>query len=349
MDVTLGQTFLAHATSGDRIPSKLPDGRTLRDVLSELQAKFKPSEHSEYFTGKNRQGKETFYCYVKWQFIRKRLDDVVGVDGWIVEKTGLFFDEAGNPCVIGRMNILGVVKEAIGIGKAHEKWQGTKIENAIADLLKNCAEEFGIGRYLDDQRATIQYLWENSKGDEYIRSMARKLGNQYNLQLKEAIAENNAIADNKPAPKPKARTPENTNLLDTEVVFKPQPKQSAEPQELYPQHNPLFNAFAEEFKFKGVYQFTKETIGNLWTGYSRPGHLNVLELEELMTVVASQWGVEMGYFQKYELARTSLDGRVAFHKTAQGGAYTLKEFQSWAIAWRDAQKPAPSKKELTKV
>lgn len=331
----LGQQFQVYSTEYE-VPSRTPDGRTFYEVLPELQAKFKPSEHSEYPTGRNREGQNTFYCYIKWQFIRKRLDDVVGVGGWLIERTGMFIDESGNPCIIGRMNILGVVKESMGIGKAHEKWQGTKIENAIADLLKNCAEEFGIGRYLDDQRATIMHLWDNAE-DEYMRSMARKLGVQHKLQLNAQMAENNAVASGKPTPKPQTRKAENTNLLETDDIVprtppKPQPTEAAE---LYPQHNAFFNTFAEEFKFQGVYAFVKQVIAANWQGRSRPGHLTQEELEALMEVVASQWGVEAGLFEKFELAQTAYQGKLALLKGK--GTYTLGETKEWAIAWRDAQ------------
>lgn len=332
----LGQQFQVHSTQY-QVPTKTPDGRTFYEVLPELQAKFKPGEHSEYKTGTDKQGRETFYCYIKWQFVRKRLDDVCGVGGWLMERTGMFIDESGNPCIIGRMNILGTVKESMGVGKAHQAWKGTKIENAIADLLKNCAEEFGIGRYLDDQRATIQHLWDNAGTDEYIRSMCRKLGVQHKLQLNAQITENNAVASGKPTPKPQPRKPENTNLLDTDDIGSriPAKPQSTEAAELYPQHNGFFNAFAEEFKFQGIFAFVKQVIAANWHGRSRPGHLTQEELESLMEVVAAQWGVEAGLFEKFDLAQTAYRGKLALLKAK--GAYTIGEVKDWAIAWRDAQ------------
>lgn len=331
----LGQQFQAHSTQYE-VPTRTPDGRTFYEVLPELQAKFKPSEHSEYPTGKNREGQSTFYCYIKWQFVRKRLDDVCGVGGWLMERTGMFIDESGNPCIIGRMNILGVVKESMGVGKAHEKWQGTKVENAIADLLKNCAEEFGIGRYLDDQRATIQHLWDNAGTDEYIKSMARKLGVQHKLQLNAQTTENNAIASGKPMPKAQPKKQENTNLLDTDdIVIAPKKNKVEVAAELYPQHNSFFNSFAEEFKFQGVFAFVKEVIAANWKGRSRPGHLTQEELEVLMEVVAAQWGVEAGVFKRFELAQTAYRGKLAL--LTSKGSYTLGEVKEWAIAWRDTQ------------
>lgn len=336
--INLGQQFQAYSTQYE-VPSKTPGGQTFYDILPELQARFKPNEHREFKTGQDKQGRETFYCYIKWQFIRKRLDDVVGVGGWILERTGMFIDESGNPCLIGRLNILGVVKESIGVGKAHEKWKGTKVENAIADLLKNCAEEFGIGRYLDDQPGTIQYLWENAES-EVERSMARKLAIQHKLQLQEKISQNNAIASGKPTPKPQPKKQENTNLLDTDdihpVPLKPKPTTTAPTAELYPQHNSFFNAFAEEFKFKGIYDFAKQVIIANWQGRSRPGHLDQEQLEALMEVVACQWGVELGIFEEFELAQNSYRGRMSLLKSRD--AYTIGQMKEWAIAWRDAQK-----------
>lgn len=332
----LGQQFQVYST-GYEVPSRTPDGRTFYEVLPELQEKFQASEHNEYKTGTDKQGRESFYCYIKWQFIRRRLDDVCGVGGWLIERTGMFIDEAGNPCIIGRMNILGVVKESMGVGKSHQSWKGTKIENAIADLLKNCAEEFGIGRYLDDQRATIQHIWDNAGTDEYLRSMCRKLGVQHKLQLNAQTAENNAVASGKPTPKPQTRKPENTNLLDTDdIVSRIPPKpQSTEAAELYPQHSTLFNAFAQEFKFEGVFAFAKQVIASNWHGRSRPGHLAQEELEILMEVVACEWAVGMGLFEEIELARNAYQGKLALLKAK--GNYTIGEVKGWAIAWRDAQ------------
>lgn len=242
--VNLGQQFQVNST-GYEIPVKTPDGKTFYDILPELQARFKPSEHREFKTGTDKQGKETYYCYIKWQFIRKRLDDVAGVGGWIIERTGMFIDESGNPCVIGRMNILGVVKESMGIGKAHQAWKGTKIENAIADLLKNCAEEFGIGRYLDDQPGTIQYLWENAE-NEVERSMARKLAVQYKLQLQAKVSENNAIAAGQQASKPEAKPKENVNIFpdveDDEPVIT-----DGQKRRLYAIAMKAFNSSKEEY------------------------------------------------------------------------------------------------------
>jgi hypothetical protein len=224
--VTLGQQFQAIATGGDRIPSKNPDGKTYREIIPDLEDFFEPKQHSEFKTGyDNKTQRDTFYCYVKWQHIRKRLDDVAGRDGWIVERTGMFVDEAGMPVLIGRMNILGVVKEAMGFGKAHEKWKGTRIENAEADLMKNLAEAHGVGRYLDNQQQVIRHLWDNADGDEYIKSMARKLGVQYSLNLQAEIRENNkeqglgknSIPKPQPSsPKPHSSSPDTQALITSE-------------------------------------------------------------------------------------------------------------------------------------
>ena len=120
------------------------------------------------------------------------------------------------------------------------------------------------------------------------------------------------------------------------VATHPQPTQSQETQELYPQHNSFFNAFAEEFKFQGVYDFAKQVIMANWQGRSRPGHLDQEQLEALMEVVACQWGVELGIFEKFELAQNSYKGRMSLLKSRD--AYTIGQLKEWAIAWRDAQK-----------
>lgn len=118
---------------------------------------------------------------------------------------------------------------------------------------------------------------------------------------------------------------------------KPAPLAKSPPMdaELYPQHNSFFSNFVEEFKFDGVFDFAKQVIEANWKGKSRPGHLDQEQLEALMEVIACQWGVESGHFERFDLAQTAYRGRMSLVKSK--GSYTLGEVRECAIAWRDSR------------
>ena len=227
------------------------------------------------------------------------MDDVAGRDGWIIERTGVFVDETGMPVLIGRMNILGVVKEALGYGKAHEKWQGTRIENAEADLMKNLAEAHGVGRYLDNQQQTIEHIWKNAKDDPQVMAMARKLAVQYNLQLKAQIEEDNAIAEGKDIPVPKPRV-EKANLL--EAMSAPPAKSSK--LSLYPRHNTVVKQVRTLTGHDGA---AVVSYCNKY-GAQAPEQLSPELLEKLLASLAMDWAKDK--FQDEKLAMTSYQGKV---------------------------------------
>jgi hypothetical protein len=319
--VSLGQQFNAIATGGDRVPLKNPEGKTYREILPELEDYFEPQQHSEFKTGYDKKTqKDTFYCYVKWQHIRKRLDEVAGRDGWIVERTGMFLDESGMPVLIGRMNILGVVKEAMGYGKAHEKWQGTRIENAEADLMKNCAEAHGVCRYLDDQRQTIQYLWDNAGGDEYIKSMARKLGVQYSLKFQSEIRENNSISSGVATPtrqqRPLRTKKEEGGLLEA-MSAEPEPDYS-----LYPQHD------TDATRIRQLIGYSREDVVRLCKkrNATAPRNLPPQIMEGLLKEMVLDWAKDK--FNDPAKATTSLTNKIAV-LSAAGNTRVVDAIASW--------------------
>lgn len=180
------------------VPEKTKDGRTFNDLYPELIAPFPPEAHKERVIGRDRQGKTTYWVYLPWQAIRDRLIQVVGVQGFIFETTGYWLDESGNPVIQVRLNILGVVKEALGFHTAHEKFQGNKSQVTLADAYKNAAEEFGIGAYIDDQPFVIRYLWQNAT-DQETKLIAQKLAGQHGLKLKrlrQEVVTGNVASDN---------------------------------------------------------------------------------------------------------------------------------------------------------
>ncbi|GEM_PF-2595107 len=174
------------------VPEKTKDGRTFDKIYPELIAPFPPEAHKERVIGRNRQGRTTYWVYLPWQAIRERLIQVVGVQNFIFETIGYWLDESGNPVIQVRLNILGVVKEALGFHTAHEKFGGNKSQVTLADAYKNAAEEFGIGAYIDDQPFTIRYLWQNATNQE-TKTIAQKLAGQYGLRLKQLRQEASAV------------------------------------------------------------------------------------------------------------------------------------------------------------
>lgn len=184
---------------------------------------------------------------------------------------------------------------------------------------------FGAALTYGRRYNTLCLLEINTVEDDKAKS-----DRKYKAAMKMKAEVNREIISQRPQERPK------TPPKPVSVATPPQPIQAQEIQELYPQHNSFFNTFAEEFKFQGIYDFAKQVIMANWQGRSRPGHLDQEQLETLMEVVACQWGVESGIFEKFELAQNSYRGRMSLLKSRD--AYTIGQLKEWAIAWRDAQK-----------
>lgn len=133
------------------------------------------------------------WVFLKWQVIRERLDDVC--PEWLIDYSDI--QNVGNDfiCRCG-ITILGVRKEAIASvpvsvlsSRGKEMTRGSAADRVAAEGLKNAAELWGVGRYLDDQPFTIKLLWQGmSELSEEDRGKVRKLAEQYKLNIRNGTA-----------------------------------------------------------------------------------------------------------------------------------------------------------------
>lgn len=133
----------------------------LREIQAGLRAFFPPEMHE---IRKIKGG--GYWAYLKHQSIRDRLDEVC--PEWEVSYSSieLVGTDVSVRCSI---TILGVTKQSIGavpmvaaVNKTGEDVSiGSASDRVRAEAFKNACEEWGIGRYLDDQAAVFQYLSDN--------------------------------------------------------------------------------------------------------------------------------------------------------------------------------------------
>jgi len=126
-------------------------------ILSQLKAPFPPQDHKER---KLRGGGK--WLYIPWQKIRDRLDEVY--PKWQCSYSDPLVCEQ-DVVIRCKITIQGVTREGVGTAPQAEfndegkrKGIGSPCECAIADALKNAAEQFGVGAYLDDQDFVAGYL-----------------------------------------------------------------------------------------------------------------------------------------------------------------------------------------------
>lgn len=142
----------------------------IREIISELKKPFPASDHKE----RKLPGGDRWF-YLPWQLIRERLDDVY--PEWeIFYGDPVYVGDATNDkthlCSIRCGIKLGNLTRW-GVGNAHvvllssagnDMSRGTPVERARADAFKNAAEEWGIGRYIDDQTEVTRILQKSMDG-----------------------------------------------------------------------------------------------------------------------------------------------------------------------------------------
>lgn len=154
----------------------------LRRIQSELKKPFAASVH-EF---RDLPGGGRKWVFLKWQTIRERLDEVA--PEWTIDYSEVQYLNNDAICRAG-ISILGVRKEAIAsvpisILSSHgkEMTRGSAADRLAAEALKNAAEVWGVGRYLDDQEFTIRYLHEHrTELDEQSQGELRRLAEQYKI------------------------------------------------------------------------------------------------------------------------------------------------------------------------
>lgn len=156
----------------------------LRQIQSELGKPFPANQHEV----RDLPGSSRKWVYLRWQTIRERLDEVC--PDWVVDYSEIQYLGNDAICRCG-ITILGIRKEALASvpisvlsSKGNEMTRGSAADRLAAEALKNAAETWGIGRYLDDQEFTIRYLWERmSELDEHMQGEVRRLSEQYKIQV----------------------------------------------------------------------------------------------------------------------------------------------------------------------
>ncbi len=133
----------------------------IRHIQTELKQPFSAADHQfRELPGTNKK-----WVFLPWQVVRERLDSVF--PDWTIDYSDIqhLNNEVICRCAI---TILGVRKEAIASvplsilsSKGNEMTRGSAADRVAVEGLKNSAEQWGVGRYLDDQVFTINYLWKH--------------------------------------------------------------------------------------------------------------------------------------------------------------------------------------------
>lgn len=189
----------------------------LRSIQVELRKPFPaPAHQIRELPGKG------YWAFVPHQIIRLRLDEVV--PEW---QSGFSQMEQVGDSLICRcaITILGIRKEAVGSvpliaatnrdGK--DVSRGSAADRASAEALKNAAEMWGVGAYLDDQAFVANYLNKNlvELSDEVrnksLRSLVAYLRTKGELPpSNSSVSPSSVPKTDKPTIKPKAATQPST-------------------------------------------------------------------------------------------------------------------------------------------
>jgi hypothetical protein len=163
----------------------------IRDELRRIQAELKKPFPASLHEFRELPGGGKKWVFLKWQTIRERLDEVA--PEWISDYSEIQYLGNDAICRCG-ITILGVRKEAIASvpisitsSSGKEMSRGSASDRLAAESLKNTAEAWGVGRYLDDQVFIIRYLWERmTELDDGACGEVRRLSEQYKIQMRAA-------------------------------------------------------------------------------------------------------------------------------------------------------------------
>jgi hypothetical protein len=153
----------------------------LRQIQLELKKFLKPEVHKT----RKIPGITTHnWIFVDWIEIRERLDLIV--PSWQIKYTDPVYigNDVNCRCTI---TIRGIAKEAVASvpfsvlsSSGNEATRGSAPDRVAAEGLKNAAELWGVCRYLDNQIATAEYLWQNKeKIDQEVAGELQKIFNYY--------------------------------------------------------------------------------------------------------------------------------------------------------------------------
>jgi hypothetical protein len=161
----------------------------IREELRQIVAEFKKPLPAFVHEFREIPGSNKKWVFLPWQTIRERLDEVY--PEWMSDYSEIQYLDNNAICRCA-ITILGIRKEAIACvpisvlsSNGKEMTRGNPPDRLAAEALKNAAEAWGIGRYLDDQAFTIAYLWDQMhKLDDAACGEVRRLSEQYKLTSK---------------------------------------------------------------------------------------------------------------------------------------------------------------------
>ncbi|WP_445634620.1 hypothetical protein NSTC745_06441 [Nostoc sp. DSM 114161] len=195
----------------------------VRDELRRIQSELKKLFPADLHEVRELPGSNKKWVFLRWQTIRERLDEVA--PDWMSDYSEIQYMGNDAICRCG-ITILGVRKEAIASvpislqsSKGNEMTRGSAADRLAAEGLKNAAESWGVGRYLDDQPSVVRYLWENRvQLSDQMEQEVRRLAEQYKTHAmthvsspkKPSSAPTTAVA-------PLSPPPVDRNLLNAEI------------------------------------------------------------------------------------------------------------------------------------
>ena len=149
----------------------------LLEITQKLDQPFAPEDYKERpLPGGDR------WLYVSWQKYRERLDSVC-----VWEDSYSDFSYPDDRCVVTCTITIGGHKRQ-GVGSVplveysksgKECSRGTPEDRAVAQAFKHAAEQWGLGRHIDDQAFLTRYLRQYHDGRPVAYS--RKNQNQYTM------------------------------------------------------------------------------------------------------------------------------------------------------------------------
>ncbi|MBD2488972.1 Rad52/Rad22 family DNA repair protein [Aulosira sp. FACHB-615] len=236
----------------------------IRDELRRIQIELKKPLPPQLHEVRDLPGTDKKWVFLRWQTIRDRLDEVA--PDWMSDYSEIQYlgNEATCRCAI---TILGIRKEAIAsvplsmLSKNNkEMTRGSAPDRLSAEGLKNAAENWGVGRYLDDQQFTIQYLWDNRT----------QLSDEMNREL-QLLIKQYKIATGMMQPRPQMPAKKEAGILPTLATLAGQPDRN------------LLNAEIESvMKRKGIsLEQAKSLLSELFSVKSRQ-QLNERQLQEFL-------------------------------------------------------------------
>lgn len=184
----------------------------LRRIQSELKKPFPPSAHQiRELPGKG------YWAFISHQIIRQRLDEVA--PEWQADFSSIERLDNDVVCRCG-ITIMGIRKEAIGsvplIAATNKDGKdvsrGSAADRVAAESLKNAAEMWQVGAYLDDQAFVATYLSKHA--DELSDEAKNKLRSLIAyLRTKGELPPPNSTVSTKPIPKTQQPTVSQGSIL----------------------------------------------------------------------------------------------------------------------------------------